>query len=314
MNSTQLLSLAGALPSGPARDAALHESRVARLREDTIACTQCDLSKSTTPVPLSGPTKSPVLIVSETPEDGRAAGLLNSALLDAGMGRDQVVTAHRVSCRPDGNKFALAEKADAPARCRPLLDRAIDLTEPLVVVPLGNKSLSAFPDPTYTAEKAMTITRAVGKAWWYKSRLVVPNYHPAYVMRKPELKADFVGVLHKVKSWVDGVQALPRRPKDYLPEWELAEISKGRHPGLERVKMAQHFKSKGWVAVHSDVVDDRMVIVDPHARSVQVPEVWAKFPRYTLDEVVRLRGATVGQLEAIHLAKKEFDNQVEVWT
>jgi DNA polymerase len=156
------------------------------------SCTLCPLHKT---VPLhewicvsgSGDWTSRALILGEAPGKnesekgvpfiGRAGEILDQALLKAGTTRKSVFTTNTVKCRPPDNRKPDISEEEA---CRMYLKREIEIVDPIAVLALGNHALRA-------STGLWGITKYVG-VWQEVPRsskaslLVLPNYHPAYVL------------------------------------------------------------------------------------------------------------------------------------
>ena len=68
--------------------------------------------------------------------------------------------------------------------CQPFLFRQIDAVQPKVMVALGTFAAQALlntKDP---------ISRLRGRAWPCRGRLLIPTFHPAFLLRSPERKRD----------------------------------------------------------------------------------------------------------------------------
>ena len=122
---------------------------------------------------------------------GRSGQLLDRVLLqELGIGRERVYIANVVKCRPPGNRDPLPEEV---AACRPYLDEQVALVAPKVIVTLGNFATRLLLD---TAEG---IKQLRGRAYPYGAAVVVPTYHPSFVLRSGAtgevmagMRADFV--------------------------------------------------------------------------------------------------------------------------
>ena len=109
-------------------------------------CTRCDalVESRSRIVNGDGPEDADVLFVGEAPgatEDeegepfvGRSGDVLDDALRDVGLAREDVRITNCVRCRPPENRDPTGEEL---ANCRPYLDREIELVDPDVVVTLG---------------------------------------------------------------------------------------------------------------------------------------------------------------------------------
>jgi DNA polymerase len=108
-----------------------------------VACSEL-VPGRTRVVPGVRPPGAEVLLVGEAPgaqEDatgrpfvGRAGQLLDSLLADAGLPRSQVAVANVLKCRPPSNR---KPRRSEIARCRPWLERQIEVLDPLLIVTLG---------------------------------------------------------------------------------------------------------------------------------------------------------------------------------
>jgi uracil-DNA glycosylase family 4 len=112
---------------------------------------------------------------------GRAGQLLTKIIEAIGMTRDQVYIANVIKCRPPGNRNPEPDEVD---RCEPFLFRQIDSIKPKVIVALGKfaaQSLLRTADP---------ITRIRGREYKYREAILMPTYHPAYLLRNPSSKRE----------------------------------------------------------------------------------------------------------------------------
>jgi DNA polymerase len=99
-----------------------------------------------------------------------------------GYGRDEVYICNVVKCRTPENRKP--DPAEIVA-CKSYLDAQLSLVKPKVIVTLGATALEAVTG------KQDGITRARGKWTLYKNvTLVMPTYHPAYLLRVPTAKRD----------------------------------------------------------------------------------------------------------------------------
>ncbi len=175
---------------------------LAALEREALACTRCPLSAGRTQVVFGvGDPGAGLMFVGEGPgreEDlkgepfvGRSGQLLDRVLRqELGLGRDRVYIANVVKCRPPGNRDPLPEEV---AACRPYLDEQIALVAPRVIVTLGNFATRLLLD---TAEG---IKQLRGRAYPYGDAVVVPTFHPSFVLRSGAtgevmavMRADFV--------------------------------------------------------------------------------------------------------------------------
>ncbi len=172
-------------------------SALEELNQKMVVCQACDLCRSRTHVvPGEGPEHPEILFIGEGPgfhEDqqgrpfvGPSGQLLERFLASIGLTRSQVFIANVVKCRPENNRDPLPSEIETC--CGLYLDRQIELLDPRLVATLGRYSMERF----FPQAK---ITRVHGRAKREGSRVYLPLYHPAYILRNqaamPEAEADF---------------------------------------------------------------------------------------------------------------------------
>jgi DNA polymerase len=131
-----------------------------------------------------GPKDAPWMLIGEAPgadEDaqgkpfvGRAGRLLTALMAEAGLDRSEVYITNLVKRRPPGNRNPSAAEIAASAA---VLDAEIDCVQPAVITPLGNV-------PTmHLLGRHVRISHAHGRWFSWRGRMVVPMFHPAYLLR-----------------------------------------------------------------------------------------------------------------------------------
>jgi DNA polymerase len=166
---------------------------------DCRRCKLCTLGRSQIVFGVGHP-KARLMFVGEAPgeeEDkrgepfvGRAGQLLTKIIEAIGLTRDQVYIANVIKCRPPGNRNP---EPDEVAECEPFLFRQIDVIQPRVIVPLGKfaaQSLLKTMDP---------ITRLRGRQFEYRGAVLIPTFHPAYLLRNPSAKREVWEDMKKVR-------------------------------------------------------------------------------------------------------------------
>ncbi len=155
-------------------------------------CTDCPLAETRQNVVVfRGGIDAPLLILGEGPgreEDergipfcGRSGRLLDAALQSLEFKERDIHIANMVKCRPPGNRVP---NPDELAACRHHLREQFKLLNPKIILVMGNTAFQNF-----TGQKT-GITRARGKWLEDKDFLVLPTFHPAYVLRDPRRKPD----------------------------------------------------------------------------------------------------------------------------
>ena len=122
---------------------------------------------------------------------GRAGQLLNKIIESIGLRREEVYIANLIKCRPPGNRNP---EPDEVEQCEPFLFRQIDSIKPKVIVALGKfaaQSLLRTTDP---------ITRLRGREYTYRDAILMPTYHPAYLLRAPSAKREVWEDMKRVRA------------------------------------------------------------------------------------------------------------------
>jgi DNA polymerase len=122
---------------------------------------------------------------------GRAGQLLTRIIEAIGLTRDDVYIANVIKCRPPGNRNPEPDEVDT---CEPFLVRQVQAIRPRVIVALGTfaaRALLRSNDP---------ISRLRGQIFKYGEALLIPTFHPAYVLRNPASKRDVWEDMKKVRD------------------------------------------------------------------------------------------------------------------
>lgn len=204
--STQAVTpAAGGDPAAPA--VAALETLAALRQEIGPACTRCKLhTLGRRQVVFGvGSAQARLMFVGEAPgedEDkqgepfvGRAGQLLTKIIEAIGMTREQVYIANVIKCRPPGNRNPEPDEVDT---CEPYLFRQIAAIQPRVIVALGKfaaQSLLRTTEP---------ITRMRGRVFEFRGALLVPTFHPAYLLRNPPAKREVWEDMKKVRDLLKG--------------------------------------------------------------------------------------------------------------
>jgi len=193
--------------SGPAETVNLYASpaeALAAVRDDLGAdCARCKLhTLGRTQVVFGvGNPNADLMFVGEAPgadEDiqgepfvGRAGQLLTKIIEAINLKREDVYIANVIKCRPPGNRNP---EPDEVEQCEPFLFRQIDTVGPKVIVALGKfaaQCLLRTNDP---------ITRIRGREFKYRDAILIPTYHPAYLLRTPSAKREVWEDMKRVRA------------------------------------------------------------------------------------------------------------------
>ncbi len=110
---------------------------------------------------------------------GRAGQLLTKIIEAIGLRREDVYIANILKCRPPGNRDPEPREV---AACSPFLFRQIEAIQPKVVVALGAYAARTLLDTD------LAISKLRGRFHVYRGRLLMPTYHPSYLLRNPWAK------------------------------------------------------------------------------------------------------------------------------
>jgi DNA polymerase len=155
------------------------------LEEKILRCTLCPLSQGRThAVPGEGDYFSPLMFVGEGPgadEDiqgrpfvGRAGQLLTRIIAAMNYSRQDVYITNVVKCRPPQNRTPVRDEIE---RCRPYLLAQIESISPRVIVSLGKVATDFF------RPSAVGMSNLRGRFFEYGETLVMPTFHPSYLIR-----------------------------------------------------------------------------------------------------------------------------------
>lgn len=166
---------------------------------EVSVCTACELHKGRTKaVPGEGPANAEIMFIGEAPgynEDqqgrpfvGPAGRLLEELLAEIGLTRNDVWIGNVVKCRPPNNRDPQPEEI---AACAGYLERQIALVQPKLIATLGRYSMEKF-------FPGARITRVHGQAKRDGKRVLIPLFHPAYVLRNMNAMPDAVRDMRKI--------------------------------------------------------------------------------------------------------------------
>ena len=122
---------------------------------------------------------------------GKAGQLLTKIIEAMGLTREQVYIANVIKCRPPGNRNP---EPDEVEQCEPFLFRQIDIIKPRVIVALGKFAAQCL------LKTDAPITRIRGREFTYRDAVLIPTYHPAYLLRNPSAKRDVWEDMKKVRA------------------------------------------------------------------------------------------------------------------
>ena len=179
------------------------QEALAAIREDLGDCVRCKLhglGRRQIVFGVGNP-NADLMFVGEAPgadEDiqgepfvGRAGQLLTKIIEAIGLRREDVYIANVLKCRPPNNRNP---ESDEVQQCEPFLLRQIDSVKPKVIVALGKfgaQCLLKTNDP---------ITRLRGREYKFRDAILIPTYHPAYLLRTPSAKREVWEDMKRVRE------------------------------------------------------------------------------------------------------------------
>ena len=174
------------------------------LATDAASCTKCPLHETRNSVVFGvGNTDADLMFIGEAPgadEDrqgepfvGRAGQLLTQ-IIEAGMKlkRADVYIANVLKCRPPGNRNPEPDEVET---CSPYLVRQIELIQPKVIVALGSFAAQMMLGTKIGITKLRGEFHPCNVAGLRvpphrQPPVVMPTYHPAYLLRNPGAKRE----------------------------------------------------------------------------------------------------------------------------
>lgn len=179
-------------------------SALKALRDEIGDCQRCKLCKNRKNIVFGeGLSEAKIMFIGEGPgrdEDiqarpfvGEAGKLLTNLIVKLGLKREEVYIANIVKCRPPNNR---EPEEDEVTVCRTFVERQIEIIKPKVIVSLGKVA-------THALLKIKTpISKVRGNFLDYRGVLVMPTFHPAYLLRNKKDKwltwNDMQKVLEKI--------------------------------------------------------------------------------------------------------------------
>jgi DNA polymerase len=160
------------------------------LGAEAAVCTRCRLHETRRTVVFGvGNEAAELVVVGEAPgqeEDrtgkpfvGRAGRLLDLLLMSVGFPREQVYICNVLKCRPPGNRDPLPDEMDPCTRN--FLFAQLDVIAPRVLLAVGRIATQAL------LQTAEPIGRLRGRLHAWRGTPLVISYHPAYLLRSPNM-------------------------------------------------------------------------------------------------------------------------------
>lgn len=178
-------------------------------------CEKCPLRDRPGTRP-SGPTNASMVVIGEAPGQteardgvpfvGHSGKLLRASLRSVGVDPNFVYITNTVLCHPEENATPTAEAINC---CHDRLVAELDHVKPQKILLLGSTALSLLGPK-------QSVSRTRGLGHMYNGAFTVATYHPAAILRNPDLFRDFSYDLQKLVSRT--------RPQERLiPEYLIVE-------------------------------------------------------------------------------------------
>ncbi len=179
-------------------------SKMDSLKDVVVECHLCDLSKTKINYVFGeGNEDADVMFIGEGPgerEDelgrpfvGRSGELLTKIIeTTLEMKREDVYIANIVKCRPPNNRVPNEVEAD---RCLPYLIKQIEIVNPKIIVTLGATAYRYL-----TGDMKTSISKIRGEVLEFSTALLIPTFHPSFLLRNPSAKRFVFNDMKKVKG------------------------------------------------------------------------------------------------------------------
>lgn len=186
------------------------EEGLKKIREEIGDCTRCKLCQARTHIVFGvGDPHARLMFVGEGPgrdEDlqgepfvGRAGQLLTKMIEAMGLKRSEVYIGNIIKCRPPDNRYPEPEEV---ATCTPFLLKQIAAIQPKILIALGNLAAQTLLE----TKKGITTLR--GQFHDFHGIQLMPTFHPAFLLRNPNMKREAWEDLKKV---VDALGLPPKK-------------------------------------------------------------------------------------------------------
>ncbi len=174
------------------------------VRDEIGDCTRCKLHSTRTNIVFGvGNPKAELMFIGEAPgadEDlkaepfvGRAGQLLTKMIAAMGFSRSDVYIANIIKCRPPDNRYP---EDDEVEQCIPFLKQQIAVIKPKIIVSLGNLATQRL------LQTKVGITVLHGTMQEFEGIPMMPTYHPAFLLRNPNMKKPCWEDLQKVMEFL----------------------------------------------------------------------------------------------------------------
>ena len=177
-------------------------SALDQIRSELGDCQRCQLGRTRTCLVFgTGNPDADLVFVGEAPgrdEDikgepfvGKAGQLLTRIIQAIDLSREAVYICNVIKCRPPENRNPLPEEIES---CEPFLIKQVEAIKPKVICALGK-----FAAQTLLKTEA-PISALRGRFQDYHGIPLMPTYHPAYLLRNPNMKRQVWEDIQKIQK------------------------------------------------------------------------------------------------------------------
>lgn len=175
------------------------------LAQEVLDCTACPLHQnSPARVPGIGEVSGRLLVITYPPSTeeeaagrplvGKLGQFFNKWLSAIGLSEEQIFIASIIKCAPKGRRL---DKVHFE-KCRPFLERQIELVAPAAILTLGQLTLSSL------LKEFSDLNLNHGEELNYRGIPFIATYHPFDVLKNPSLKKAVWGDLQKLQLLLEG--------------------------------------------------------------------------------------------------------------
>jgi len=176
---------------------------LSQLKQQAQNCHLCSLSKSRTQVLFGeGNKEANIMFIGDIPleiEDnegkiflGRGGEMLTSMIEKVlKIPRSEVYLTNLLKCRPLSNKEVHESEYHT---CKAYLFKEIALVNPKIIVTLGEKAYH------YLTNDSTALKEIRGEVIEREEHLIIPTYHPSFLLKNPSLKREVFEDLKRVKE------------------------------------------------------------------------------------------------------------------
>lgn len=176
------------------------------LKSTVDNCYLCEFSKTRKKAVFGeGNPNAKIMFIGETPtsiEDetgkifvGRSGELLTKMIENVlKIKRESVYISNIIKCKPSNSKSTFKSEANL---CKSYLFKEIELVKPDIIVTLGQEAY------TYLTDEEQNLSMVRGQTINYRNMILVPTFHPSFLLRNPSSKKEAYVDMLKIKNLLE---------------------------------------------------------------------------------------------------------------